>query len=116
MGLPATDEVAKELLNRADRFIVTEIATPPPPMPEIVGSAADGAIYIDQGENLGVQVGQRYEVHRVIDEIVNSRGEVLDQITDVVGVLAVTRVLSQSAICEVVEGEAAEGDMLKPVG
>ena len=113
---PATDDVVEELLRQFDRFVVTEMSAPPPAMPEIVGSGTDGAIYIDQGENLGLQVGQRYEVHRVIDEIVNSRGEVLDQITDVVGVIAVTRVLSQSAICEVVEGEAAEGDMLKPVG
>ncbi len=65
---------------------------------------------------LGLQVGQQYEVHRVTDEIVNSRGEVLDQITAVVGILEVTRVLSQSAICKVVEGEAEEGDMLKPAG
>ena len=62
-----------------------------------------------------MQVGQRFEVHRVIDEIVNAAGEVLDQITDVVGVIEVTRVLSQSSVCTIVEGEAAEGDALKPV-
>lgn len=113
---PATDKVMEELLKHSDRFVVTEIAAPPPAMPEIVGSGADGSIYIDQGENLGLQVGQKYEVHRVIDEIVNARGEVLDQITDVVGVIEVTRVLSQSAICKIVEGEAKEGDVLKAVG
>ncbi len=113
---PATDKVMKELLKHSDRFVVTEVSPPPPAMPEIVGSGADGSIYIDQGENLGLQVGQKYEVHRVIDEIVNSRGEVLDQITDVVGIIEVTRVLSQSAICKIVEGEAEEGDMLKGVG
>ena len=52
----------------------------------------------------------------MIDEIVNSRGEVLDQITDVVGIIEVTRVLSQSSVCKIVEGEAEEGDVLKPVG
>ena len=113
---PATDKVMQELLKYSDRFVVTEVSAPPPAMPEIVGSGADGSIYIDQGENLGLQVGQKYEVHRVIDEIVNSRGEVLDQITDVVGLIEVTRVLSQSAICKIVEGEAEAGDMLKPVG
>ena len=54
-------------------------------------------------------------MHRVIDEIVNAAGDVLDQITDVVGVIEVTRVLSQSSVCTIVEGEAAEGDTLKPV-
>jgi hypothetical protein len=40
---------------------------------------------------------------------------VLDQITDRVGIIEVTRVLSQSAICTVVEGEAGEGDTLQAV-
>ncbi|MEE8146491.1 MAG: CsgG/HfaB family protein [Longimicrobiales bacterium] len=113
---PASDNVMKELLKHSDKFVVTEASAPPAAMPEIVGGGADGSIYIDQGENLGVQVGQRYDVHRVIDEIVNSRGEVLDKITAVVGIIEVTRVLSQSAVCKIVEGEAEEGDMLKPAG
>jgi curli biogenesis system outer membrane secretion channel CsgG len=113
---PAADDIVKELLKRSDRFVVTEASAPPAAMPEIVGGGADGSIYLDQGENFGLRVGQRYEVHRVIDEIVNSRGEVLDQITDVVGVIEVTRVLSQSAVSKIVEGEAEEGDTLKPAG
>ncbi len=64
------------------------------------------------GENFGVQVGQRFEVVRVVDEIRDANGTVLDRITDRVGVLEVTRVLSQSAICSVVEGEASEGDTI----
>ena len=74
------------------------------------------SFYIDQGENSGVAVGQRYQVHRVIDEIRDAGGNLLDTITDTVGVLEVTRVLGQSAICSVVEGEAAEGDSLQPAG
>ena len=53
---------------------------------------------------------------RVIDEIKDANGNVLDQITDKVGVIEVTRVLGQSSICTVVEGEAAEGDKLVPIG
>ena len=60
-------------------------------------------------------VGQRYEVHRVIDEIRDAGGNLLDTITDTVGVVEVTRVLGQSSIATVVEGEAAEGDTLEPV-
>ncbi len=110
---PAADNIVQALVSHADRFVITEVAAPPAAMPVIVGGA-EGSIYIDQGENFGVQVGQRFEVHRVIDEIVNAAGEVLDQITDVVGVIEVTRVLSKSSVCTVVEGEAAEGDILKP--
>ena len=110
---PAADNIVQALVSHADRFVITEVAAPPAAMPAIVGGA-EGSIYIDQGENFGVQVGQRFEVHRVIDEIVSAAGEVLDQITDVVGVIEVTRVLSQSSVCTVVEGEAAEGDILKP--
>ena len=40
----------------------------------------------------------------------DANDEVLDLITAKVGVLEVTRMLPQSAICTVVEGEAEEGD------
>lgn len=113
---PAADKIVEALVRQRDRFVLIAMPEPPVAIPAIVGSGADGAIYIDQGENVGVQVGQRFEVHRVIDEIVNAAGEVLDQITDRVGVIEVTRVLSQSAICTIVEGEADEGDTLKPIG
>ena len=84
------------------------------PPAQIVGSN-DGSFYIKQGENFGLMVGQRFEVVRVIDEIRDANGTVLDRITDRVGVLEVTRVLSQSAICAVVEGEAIEGDQINPL-
>ena len=109
---PASDEIVEDLVRQIDRFVITEIAMP---APAIVGGGADGSLYIDQGESVGVQVGQRFEVHRVVDEIVNAAGEVLDQITDRVGIIEVTRVLSQSSVCKIVEGEAEEGDTLRPV-
>jgi len=67
-------------------------------------------------QNRGIRVGQRYEVHRVVDEITNAAGEVLDRITERVGVIEVSRVLSQSSVCTIVEGDAAEGDELRPIG
>lgn len=48
----------------------------------------------------------------MVDEIRDANDTVLDRITDTVGVLEVTRVLSQLAICRVVEGEASEGDTI----
>lgn len=110
---PAVDEVAEHFLQQRDRFVVTERPEPEASLPQIVGSAEDGSIYIDQGENAGVEVGQRYEVFRIVDEIISPTGEVLDVITEKVGVLQVTRVLSRSSICAVVEGEAMEGDTLE---
>lgn len=112
---PAADNIAEELVKQSARFVITDIAAPVV-VPAIVGTGSDGSLYVDQGENAGVQVGQRYEVYRVVDEIVNAAGEVLDQITERVGVIEVSQVLSQSAIATVIEGEADEGDTLKPVG
>lgn len=113
---PAADEIVEELVRQRDRFVILTVPEPEAPAPSIVGGGSDGSLYIDLGENGGVRVGQRFEVHRVVDEIVNAAGEVLDRITDRVGVIEVTRVLSQSSVCTVVEGEAAEGDTLKPIG
>jgi len=112
---PAADDIAEDLVDQRTRFPVIAVAAATAPEAAIVGSGANGAIYIDQGENYGVRVGQRYEVMRVVDEIVNAAGDVLDRITDRVGVIEVSRVLSQSAVCTIVEGEAAEGDMLRPL-
>ena len=109
---PAVEDVVQKIVDHADAF--SSIQAPVTPA-QIVGSGENGAFYLDKGENYGVVVGQRYEVHRVIDEIRDSGGNLLDTITDTVGVLEVTRVLGQSSICTVVEGEAAEGDTLEPV-
>lgn len=109
---PAVEQIAAKISDQSETL--ARIQRPVAPA-QIVGSNAD-KFYIDKGENFGVVVGQRYEVMRVIDEIKDANGNVLDQITDKVGVLVVTQVLGQSSICTVVEGEAAEGDKLVPIG
>ncbi len=109
---PAVEDVVQKIVEQADAFASIQPAVAPA---QVVGLGDAGTFYIDKGENYGVVVGQRYEVHRVIDEIRDSGGNLLDTITDTVGVLEVTRVLGQSSICTVVEGEAAEGDTLEPV-
>jgi curli biogenesis system outer membrane secretion channel CsgG len=80
----------------------------------IVGSR-ETDFYIDRGQNLGIEVGQRFDVMRVVDTITDSAGNILDEVTEKVGVIEVARVLSQSAICRLIEGEAKEGDALRPV-
>jgi hypothetical protein len=52
-------------------------------------------------------------VHRVTDEIKDADGRVLDRVVKKVGVLEVTQVLSQSAICKVVEGTATINDAIR---
>ena len=108
---PAVEDVVRKIADQADAF--SSIQAPVAPA-QIVGASAD-AFYVDKGENYGVVVGQRYEVHRVVDEIRDAGGTLLDTITDTVGVIEVMRVLDQSSIATVVEGEAAEGDSLEPV-
>jgi curli biogenesis system outer membrane secretion channel CsgG len=109
---PAVEKIVEKIADQAETLARIQ---PPVAPAQIVGSREDN-FYIDKGENFGVVVGQRYEVMRVIDEIKDSSGNVLDQITDKVGVIEVTNVLGQSSICRVVEGEAAEGDKLVPIG
>ncbi len=109
---PAVEKIVEKIADEADSLAAIQ---PPVPPASIVGSR-DADFYIDKGENFSVAVGQRYEVMRVVDEIKDASGNVLDRITEKVGVLEVTRVLAQSSICRVVEGEAAEGDTLVPIG
>ena len=108
---PAVEDAAKEIVDHVDDFAsITPVAT----SANIVGANA-GTFYPDRGSNFGIEVGQRFEVLRVVDEIRDGAGNLLDRITDRVGVIEVTRVLSQSAICEVVEGDAAEGDQARAI-
>lgn len=109
---PAVADIVKKISAQAAALSAIQ---PPVAPAQIVGSN-EGTFYIDKGENAGVKVGQRYTVMRVVDEIKDAAGNVLDQVTDKVGVIEVTRVLGQSSMCKLVEGEAAQGDKLVPVG
>ena len=103
---PAIEEAVEEIVDQASSF---EGLKPVMPPASIVGNRGDD-YYIDRGQNFGIAVGQRFAVMSVVDEIKDAQGNVLDRITDRVGLLEVTRVLGQSAICRLVEGSAAEGD------
>ncbi len=106
---PAVENAVEAIVAEADAVAALAPVTAPG---EVVGSPEDGVVYIDKGEVDGIEVGQRFDVFRVVDEIRDSAGNVLDQITSKIGVIQVTRVLSQSSICSVVEGEAREGDKI----
>ena len=107
---PAVESAVDEIVSQAE---VLEGLAPVAPPGEVVGSPEAGVVYINKGQGDGVEVGQRFDVYRVVDEIRDSEGNLLDQVTDKVGVLEVTRVLSNSSICSIVEGEAREGDTVR---
>lgn len=106
---PAVENVITQVVARADQFASIQ---PAAPEGQIVGER-DGSFYINRGQGGGVTVGQRFEVHRVVDEIKDADGRVLDRVIQKVGVVEVTQVLANSAICRVVEGDAKVNDTIK---
>jgi curli biogenesis system outer membrane secretion channel CsgG len=108
---PAIEKLVDDLVRQKTRFAG---AGAEPRGALITGFADDGSVYLDQGENGGIQVGTRFQVLRVVDEIRDSNGNVLDQITERVGMVEVVRVLSQSAIAAVREGRPDINDRLEP--
>ena len=107
---PAVENAVAELVAQAEMLATLAPVSAPG---EVVGSPEEGVVYIDKGAGDGVEVGQRFDVYRVVDEIRDSSGKILDQVTEKVGVIEVTRVLSNSSICSVVEGDAREGDTIR---
>ena len=108
---PAVEDAVAGLADYADEFAELR---PAASQANIVGANGE-SLYLDRGENFGIQVGQRFEVYRVVDEIKDAAGNVLDQVTDRVGLLEVTRVLSKSSVARIVEGEGQEGDQARSV-
>lgn len=107
---PAVAQAVERI--RAEKIPLAGLAAAEP-MGRVVGMrGAD--YYIDRGANTGIKVGQRFEVVRIIDRITDASGKVLDEVTESVGTLEVSRVLSQSAICKLVTGSAKEGDQIRP--
>ena len=106
---PAVETAVEEIVAQAEVLAALAPVVAPG---EVVGSPEEGIVYIDKGTGDGIQVGQFFDVYRIVDEIRDSAGNILDEVTERVGVIQVTQVLSQSSICSVVEGEAQEGDRI----
>lgn len=109
---PAVEQAVERIAEMEAQIASIEPETPPG---QVVG-VSEADVYVDRGENFGVEAGQQFDVYRVVDEIRNADGELLDTVTEKVGVIEVTRVLSQSSVCRVVSGDAQEGDEVKPQG
>ena len=113
----AAQEALRPSVETVVARIVSQSATltslvPTGPEGQIV-STRDGMYYINRGQNAGVTVGQRFDVMRVTDEIKDADGRLLDRVIGKVGTIEVTQVLSQSAICKLLDGQAAVKDAIK---
>jgi curli biogenesis system outer membrane secretion channel CsgG len=106
---PAIEQVVARIGEQSSRL---QAAMPAAPTGQVVG-LKDRVVYINRGQAAGVKVGQRFQVSRVIDEIKDADGRVLDRVVGQVAVLEVTQVLSQSAVCRIVEGEVRVNDAIQ---
>jgi curli biogenesis system outer membrane secretion channel CsgG len=106
---PAVEQAVKKIASQSSAFAAIQ---PPAPEGQIV-SSREGLFYINRGQNAGVKVGQRFDVLRVVDEIRDADGRLLDRVINKVGTLEVTQVLSQSSVCKLIDGQAAVKDGIK---
>ncbi|MGE0360984.1 MAG: CsgG/HfaB family protein [Vicinamibacterales bacterium] len=106
---PAVEQVVAKLTEQSASL--TSL-TPAAPEGQIVSTRA-GLYYINRGQSAGIKVGQKFTVHHVVDEIKDADGRLLDKVIEETGVLEVTQVLSQSAVCKLVSGKAAVNDTVK---
>ena len=106
---PAIEQVVEKLTAQSGSL---QSMTPAAPEGQIVSTRA-GSYYINRGAGAGVKVGQKFNVHHVVDEIKDADGRLLDKVIEETGVLEVTQVLASSAVCKLVSGKAAVNDTVK---
>jgi curli biogenesis system outer membrane secretion channel CsgG len=106
---PAVEQVVAKLSEQTGAL---QSMTPAAPEGQIVSTRA-GLYYINRGQGAGIKVGQKFTVHHLVDEIKDADGRLLDKVIEETGVLEVTQVLSQSAVCKLVSGKAAVNDTVK---
>lgn len=106
---PAVEQVVAKMVEQSGSL---QSLTPAAPEGQIV-STRNGMYYINRGQGAGVKVGQKFRVMHVADEIKDADGRLLDKVIEETGVLEVTQVLANSAICKLVSGKAAVNDAVK---
>ncbi|MCI0615241.1 hypothetical protein L0244_19800 [bacterium] len=110
--------VASEALRPAVEKVTQQVLAKAPSLANLAPAAGSGKvvdvkgpkIYIDGGQEGGVNVGDVYSIYRVTDEIKDEDGNVLDTFTEKVGQIVVSQVLTKSAIAENKSGTAKKGD------
>jgi curli biogenesis system outer membrane secretion channel CsgG len=110
--------VASEALRPAVEKVTQQVLAKMPSLANLAPVAGSGKvvdvkgpkIYIDGGQEGGVNIGDTYAIYRVTDEIKDEDGNVLDTVTEKVGQIVVTQVLTKSAIAESKSGTVKKGD------
>ncbi len=108
---PAVEKTVKQIVDQYDQLAELAAAAGPK-LGKILEAESPSMIIIDMGKTSGVKVGDRFKVERVIKEIRDDNGELLDVLKDTVGEIEVTKVLNKSAICKVVKGSVQKGDTI----
>ncbi len=104
---PAIEKVTQQVLGQTDKLAAL---APVAGAGKVLDVKSPTQIYIDGGQEGGVNVGDVYSVYRVTEEIKDDDGNVLDTVTEKAGEIVVTKVLSKSAVCEKRSGNVKKGD------
>jgi curli biogenesis system outer membrane secretion channel CsgG len=104
---PAIQQVTQNVLAQFDR--IASLA-PAAGSGKVLDVKSPTQIYIDGGQDGGLNVGDTFAVYRVTEEIKDDDGNVLDKVEEKVGKIVVTKVLSKSAIAESQSGTIKKGD------
>lgn len=105
---PAIEEVTKQVLAQLPKL--SNLA-PASGSGKVVQVANPKQIYIDGVSADGdVHVGDVFAVYRVTNEIKDDDGNVLDTVTEKVGEIIVTKILTNTAQCETKSGTIKKGD------
>jgi len=107
---PAIEQVTQKVLAQKDKL--AELA-PVSGSGKVLKVASPTQVYIDGGQEGGINVGDVFQVYHVTDEIKDEDGNVLDTVTARVGEIIVTKVLSKSAIAETKSGKVQAGDQYR---
>jgi len=109
---PAVEKTVAQILKQYDQL--SQHAAPvTPALGKVISVDSPTSVYINMGENAGVKVGDRFEVVRVVKEIRDENGELLDTVEETVGTVEVVKVLSKSSVCRVVQGGVQKGDKVR---
>lgn len=104
---PAIEQVTQTVLGQMDKL---SALAPVSGSGKVLDVKSPTQIYIDGGQEGGLNVGDVFTVYRVTEEIKDDDGNVLDTVTEKAGEIVVTKVLSKSAVCEKRSGNVKKGD------
>lgn len=105
---PAVEQVTQKVLAQLPKL--GNLAPASARSGKVLDVKGPQSVYIDGGSEAGMNVGDAFAVVRVTEEIKDEDGNVLDTVTQNVGQIVVTKVLTKSAICEIKSGDAKKGD------